>query len=112
MPRNLGTRRKQGLKYERLEQGNETRSHTRDLGLNELVSASITFTASPGRATGANGTFPTNKWNVNDPVLIVGANLNNGYFTITGLDATNQSYLALDPPPKNEGPVTVTIRTP
>jgi len=108
----LGTCSKQGLKYERLAQGHETRFHTRDLGMTKLVTASITFTSSNGNATGANGTFPTTGFVVNDPVLIEGANLNNGFFTITGLDATNQSYLVLDPPPKDEGPVTVTLRTP
>ncbi|MFZ3238752.1 MAG: hypothetical protein WA417_01225 [Stellaceae bacterium] len=87
----LGTRTKQGLKYERLAQGSMTRTYTRDLHMTKLVSASITFTSSNGRATGANGTFPTTGFVVNDPMLIEGANLNNGYFTITGLDATNQS---------------------
>lgn len=49
MPPSLGTRLKQGFKYERLAQGAETRTHTRDLGLTPLVSASITFSSS-GRA--------------------------------------------------------------
>lgn len=114
MPASLGTRSKNGLRYERRPQGNDTRGYTRDLGMTKLVTASITFTASNGRATGANGTFPTTGFVVNDPVWIEsGAVLNAGaFFTITGFDATNQSYLVLDPPPKNEGPLTVTIRTP
>ncbi len=164
MPPSLGTRLKQGFKYERLAQGAETRTHTRDLGLTPLVSASITFSSSGASATGANGTFGVvtaisgaanngsgairltvgsttglftgklvavsnvggtteangtwaitvidgshidligsvfvhtytsggsafqSSWRVNDPVLVEGANLNNGFFTITGLDPTN-----------------------
>lgn len=112
MPVNLGTRSKRGLKFERWEEGNDTRSHTLDRGMTKLVSASITFTASNGRATGANGTFPTTGFIVNDPVLIAGANLNNGFFTITALDGANQAFLVLDPLPKNEGPLAVTLRTP
>ena len=51
-------------------------------------------------------------WRVNDPVLVEGANLNNGFFTITALDPTNAAFLTLDPPPKNEGPISVLMRTP
>jgi hypothetical protein len=106
----MGTRTKQSLHYERLDQGAQTRTLTRDLGMTKLVTASITFGSN--RATGANGTFPATGFAVNDPVLVEGANLNNGYFTVTGLDGTNHAYLVLDPPPKTEGPLTVAIRTP
>jgi hypothetical protein len=112
MPPGVGTRTKRSFRQERVTQGHMTRTFTRDLGMTKLVTASITFTSSNGRATGANGTFPTSGFIVGDDVLIEGANLNNGYFHITGLDATNQSYLVLDPPPANEGPITVTLRTP
>jgi hypothetical protein len=170
-----------------LAQGAETRTHTRDLGLTPLVSASITFSSSGASATGANGTFGVvtaisgaanngsgairltvgsttglftgklvavsnvggtteangtwaitvidgshidligsvfvhtytsggsafqSSWRVNDPVLVEGANLNNGFFTITALDPTNAAFLTLDPPPKNEGPISVLMRTP
>lgn len=107
-----GTRSKQSLRHERVDQGHMTRTLTRDLGMTKLVTASITFVSATGRATGANGTFPTTGFIAGDDVLIEGADLNNGYFNITGLDPTNQSYLVLDPPPANEGPLTVTIRTP
>ena len=109
MPSPMGTRTKATLHYERVDQGAETRFHTRDVGMTKNVTASITFGS--GNATGANGTF-TGTFAVNDPVLIEGANLNNGFFTITALDATNAAYLTLDPPPKAEGPLTVTLRTP
>lgn len=107
-----GTRTKQGFRQERVDQGHMTRTFTRDLGMTKLVTASITFTSATAEATGANGTFPTTGFKVGDDVLIEGANINNGYFHITGLDGTNQSYLVLAPPPANEGPITVTIRTP
>ncbi len=64
-----------------------------------------------GAATGANGTF-TGTFAVNDPVLVEGTNLNNGYFTATALDTVNAAFLMLDPPPKAEGPITATLRTP
>lgn len=111
MPGGLGTRTAATLAYEKIDQGHETRFHTRDKGMKKNVTASITFTASNGRATGANGTFTTT-FAVNDPVMIQGANLNDSYFTVVALDAVNAAYLQLDPPPKDEGPLTVTLRTP
>ena len=73
--------------------------------------ASITFVSASGQTQAANGTF-ANTFAVNDPMLIEGANLNNGFFTVLALDTVNSSYLTLDPPPKDEGPITVTMRTP
>lgn len=111
MPVTTGTRARQEPFNTRIDQGNETRSHTRDIGMTKNVTASVTFVNSATKqAQAANGTFAA--FAVNDQVLVDGANLNNGFFTVTGLDGTNQSYLVLDPPPKNEGPITVTIRTP
>lgn len=107
----VGTRTMTGFRKERPEQGSLTRGYTRDKGMTKNVSASITFTASDGRATGANGTF-TSTFAVGDPVLIQNSNLNNGFHTVTALDGVNAAYLTLDPPPKNEGPITVTLRTP
>ena len=105
----LGTRTKSGFTQERLGQGSQTRSYSADLGMTKLVNASITFGS--GNATGANGTF-TGTFAVNDPVLIEGCNLNNGYFNILALDTVNAAFLTLDPPPKAEGPITVSLRTP
>jgi hypothetical protein len=105
----LGTRTRQSFQKERIDQGDHTRFHTRDLGMTKLVTASITFGG--GNATGANGTF-TGTFIVGDPVLIEGANLNNSYFIVTALDAVNAAFLTLDPPPQAEGPITVTLRTP
>jgi hypothetical protein len=68
MPPSLGTRLKQGFKYERLAQGAETRTHTRDLGLTPLVSASITFSSSGASATGANGTFGVSRPSAARPI--------------------------------------------
>jgi hypothetical protein len=48
---------------------------------------------------------------VQDVVLIEGCNINNGYFTVTGIDTVNSAYLVLDPPPAAEGPITATVRT-
>lgn len=109
MPNRLGTRTQQSMRKERIDQGSNTRAMTSDLGMTKNVTASITFGG--GTATGANGTF-TGTFAVGDPVLIDGANLNNGYFTVTALDTVNAAFLTLDPPPKAEGPLTVTLRTP
>jgi hypothetical protein len=87
-----------------------TRSQNTDRGLVKNVTASITFGG--GNAAGANGTFPTNSFVVGDTVEVFGAALNSGFFTVNALDGANQSFLSLDPPPKAEGPITVTIRTP
>ncbi|MGH7110754.1 MAG: hypothetical protein ACREFK_10025 [Stellaceae bacterium] len=109
MPINLGTRTKQTLHFKRIDQGSATRSRNQDLGMTKLVVAAITFGG--GNAAGANGTF-ANTFALNDPVLIEGANLNNGFFTVTALDTINNAFLTLDPPPKAEGPIAVTLRTP
>jgi hypothetical protein len=111
MPINLGTRVQQGFRQGRLEQGSDTRSRNEDPGMLKRVVASITFVAASGQATAANGTF-ANTFAVGDPLLVQGAALNNGFFNITALDTVNSSYLVLDPPPKNEGPITVILRTP
>lgn len=110
MPRNLGTRTQANQTNNRLERESETRTHTRDKGMSKRVVASITFTGGNGRASAANGTF-VNTFALGDPVLIGGTNLNNGFFEIVGLDAGNNAFLTLDPPPKDEGPVTCEIRT-
>lgn len=109
----LGTRTKQGLHYGAVTQQHDTRSHnTRDLGMSKRVSGSLIFTASNGRVTGANGTF-TGTFAVNDLVLVLGGAINNGSsFTVTALDGVNAAYLVLSPPPKDEGPITVELRTP
>lgn len=109
MPNRLGTRTQQSMRKERIDQGSDTRALTRDAGMTKNVTASITFGS--GNATGANGTFAST-FAVGDPVLIDGALLNNGYFTVTALDGVNNAFLTLDPAPKAEGPLTVTLRTP
>lgn len=111
MPINLGTRVQQGFRHERLDQGSDTRSRNQDPGMTKRVVASITFVSASGQAQAANGTF-ANTFAVGDPLLIQDAVLNTGFFNITALDAVNSSYLVLDPPPKDEGPITVTLRTP
>ena len=111
MPSPMGTRTKQTAFYSRIDQGAQTRFLQGDPGMTKLVTASLTFAASGATITGANGTF-TGTFAVNDPILVEGADLNNGYFTVTGLDTTNAAYLTVDPPPKNEGPLTVLVRTP
>lgn len=111
MPEGLGTRTSQNVAKERIDQGRETRFHTRDKAMSKNITASITFASATGRATGAGNTF-LNTFAVNDPVLVGGSNLNNGFFTVTALDGGGNAFLVLDPPPKDEGPITVTMRTP
>lgn len=111
---NIGTRIRATLGNNRTENGTINGSETLDKGLLPLVTASLTFTKSTARISGANGTFANSgvsRFRKGDVILIAGANLNRGQFAVTGVDGTNFSYLAVDPPPKDEGPITVTIRT-
>jgi hypothetical protein len=110
MPEQFGTRTRQGFAKERIEQGSITLGYTRDNGMRKNVSASLTF-ATAGTITGANGTF-TGTFAVGDDIMVESVNLNNGFFRVTGLDATNAAYLTVDPPPKAEGPIAATVRTP
>lgn len=108
MPDSVGTRTRQNLSRERADQGSDTRSHTRDLKMSKNVTSSATFTTD-GKITGSNGDFSA--FALNDTILVQNALLNNGFFTITALDGTNHAFVTVDPPPKAEGPLSVTIRT-
>jgi hypothetical protein len=89
--------------------GRLDRGMQQDPGMTKRVVASITFVASPtSQLQAANGTF-TN-FAVDDIISIEGTNVNNAIRTVQGIDATNQSYLTVDVPPKTEGPVTATVR--
>jgi hypothetical protein len=105
----VGTRQRASAVHTRIDQGHQTRGFSRDVGMSKNISASITFTTSPAEASAANGTFAA--FAVQDVVLIEGCNINNGYFTVTGIDTVNSAYLVLDPPPAAEGPITATVRT-
>ena len=107
MPKSIGTRANQTLKNERMDQGEQSRFYSCDVGMSKNVTASITFGS--GALTATNGTFTA--FAVQDQILVGGTNLNNGYSTVTAIDGTNQSFLTVDPPPKAEGPVTATVRT-
>jgi hypothetical protein len=75
------------------------------------ITASFTFSPSPPRIIGANGTF-LNTFAVGDPIVVLETSINDGFFTVTGLDTVNNAYLTIDPPPKSGGPITATVRTP
>lgn len=107
MPDSLGSRTTANLFRSRIEQGSETRGHQQDVGMSKRRVTTATFTASNGRITGSNGDFTA--FALNDPILVEGVNLNNGYKTVTGLDGVNGAYLVLDPPPKDEGPIANTV---
>lgn len=109
MAKSIGTRSNQTLKNERMDQGHMSRAYSRDVGMSKLVTASLTFATAGATATGANGAFAA--FAVQDQILTAGTNLNDGYATITGIDTANHAFVVLDPPPKNEGPVTATVRT-
>lgn len=111
MTQRLGTRSRNGFEHERIDQGANTRSYTRDVGMSKNVTDTMTFATSGATVTGSNGDFTA--FGVGDPIMVENTNLNNGYFVVTGIDGTNQAFLVLDPPPKNEGPLAgVTVRTP
>lgn len=105
----VGTRvRQNGLRVTP-PQGSVNGGTTRDVGLLPDVTASCTFSATAGDVTAADGTFAG--FAVNEVVFVKGSNLNDGFFTVTGTDLTNEAFLVLEPAPKAEGPITVTIRT-
>lgn len=103
----LGTRVRQNFHNERNPQGALTKFYTRDLGMSKNVTASTTFAAGTGKATAAAATFAA--FAVGDDVVVEGTNTNNGYFHVIATDAS--TFITLDPPPKNEGPVSATVRS-
>ncbi len=109
MPSSIGTRQRQNFQKERVSQGNETRTHSADIGMTKNVTAAITFAAGAAQLQAANGTFVN--FAVGDPILVEGTNLNNGRHAVTAIDAVNSAYLTVDPPPKDEGPLNATVRT-
>lgn len=110
MPRSEGTRTKQNFENERVDQGRETRTHTRDLGLSKNVTASITFVnGGTNQLQAANGTFAN--FAVNDVILVEGTANNNGYKTVTAIDGVNHAFLTVDPGVANEGPINATVRS-
>lgn len=107
MPNSIGTRVQATATRERVDAGSDTRSHTRDLGMAKRVVTALTLTAASARIAGSNGDFAA--FAVEDPILVQGTNLNNGFFRVTGLDVTNQAYVTVTPAPKDEGPVSGAI---
>lgn len=105
-----GTRTKQGLTFSHPPEARFDRGYTRDVGLSKNVTASITFVnSSTKQLQAANGTFAP--FAVDDLIFVEGTNLNNGMFTVTAIDGTNQAFLTVDQSPNNEGPITATVRT-
>jgi hypothetical protein len=110
MPDSIGTRIKATQQQIDLDQGSATRSYTRDLGMTKLITDNFTFNATTHQITGTiGGEFSV--FAVDDPLLVQFTNLNNGYFNIDAVDPGG-NYMVLDPPPKQEGPINATIRTP
>lgn len=108
MPDSVGTRTQTDFRKSRIDQGAETRSHTRDVGMSKNVTASITFTASTGKLTAANGTFAA--FGIGDQILVGLTNQNNGFKSVTAIDVTNQSFLTVDPPCKDESAISCNVR--
>lgn len=91
-------------------QGTIESGFTRDVGMRRrIAAASLTFTASTGRISGANGTFVDIA--INRIIFVQNSNRNDGYFEVTARDNVNFASITVSPPPKDEGPVTVTMRT-
>lgn len=107
-----GTRQRQTTPSNRAPQGFVNSSFTRDIGMSKLVEGlSVTFVnSSTQQAQAANGSFTP--FAVDDQVEFLGSNLNGGVFTVKAIDTVNHSYLTLWEGCKNEGPITVTVRTP
>jgi hypothetical protein len=87
-----------------------TQSLTRDKGMSKNITAACTFVnGATKQVQGANGLFAA--FVVGDEVLIQGTSLNDGVFRVMAIDGVNQAFLTLNPSPKNESPLTATIRT-
>ena len=106
----IGTRTRQTRSATRADQGSQTRSYTRDLGMSKRVASTMTYTGANARISAFNGAFST--WQPYDAVLSQGTSLNNGYFRVLSIDPTNAAWLVVDPPPKDEGPLIAVVRTP
>jgi hypothetical protein len=104
----LGTRIRTSQPNNRIDQGVESRLYTRDLGMTKMVLDLLTFSSAQSRITGIPGEFSV--FALWDPIECYGAQFNNGYFTITFV-AADGSYVLVDPPPVNEGPVLCVVRT-
>jgi hypothetical protein len=102
-----GTRQKQTFSDNHQAATQDNGKLTRDVGLSKRATGSFTFAASTGRISGSNGTFSA--FAVNDPVTIYGTNLNNGDREVIAV-AGNGSYIQVDLPVKDEGPVTAEVR--
>ena len=103
----LGTRAKRSFQHGHPPSQTHDRGFSRDLGMTKRVVAAITFAASTGRSTGDAGTFAG--FAVGDRIGSVDTASNNGEFQVVTTDA--DTYIQLDLPVKDEGPVTCEIRT-
>lgn len=103
----LGTRLKQSFQYGHPPSQRLDRGLTQDLGMTKRVVVATTFTAVDGRATAASATFAN--FAVGDRLRINDTASNNGEFQVVATDA--DTYIQLDLPVKDEGPVTAEIRT-
>ena len=110
MPASLGTRTKQSRQTTRADQGSMTRSLNSDPGMTKRLAGSLVYSGANARISAFNGAFGA--WAPGDPVLSEGTSLNNGYFRVASIDPTNAAWLVVDPPPKDEGPVSAVVRTP
>lgn len=101
-----GTRSWQNLQLTvKLQQGNFSRSYTRDVGMTKLATGALVFSASGGTVTlaGTMGAF-----GYNDDVLVEGTVSNNGFYKVT---TTSTNAIGLSPAPRDEtAPATAFIR--
>lgn len=104
-----GTRTRQNVLNTHPPSGALDRGMQQDKGMTKRVATTLTMTASSKRIAGSNGDF-TN-FAVNDVIVVEGTNLNNGTYTVTGLDAANQAYLTVDQGVHDESSVAGIVRT-
>lgn len=107
-----GTRTRATIAYNHPPSVRLDRKQSSDLGNRAQVTASITFVNSATKQLqAANGTFPVAAWPVGLDIEVTGTSLNNGIFRITANDGANGAFLTVDNSPKNEGPLTATVRS-
>jgi hypothetical protein len=108
----IGTRGYSRNRQERVDQGQMTRTLDRDPDAMKLMEdITVSFVAASAQIQSTAGIFDF-AFVAGDDLLVEGANLNNGYFHVIAVGEPSFSYLLVDPPPKDEGPLMVTLRTP
>lgn len=107
---NLGTRSKATTSQNFQERCGAQTKLSRDVGMSKRVVTTATFTSSNGRITGSANDFLA--FLVGDPIVIYGAVLNSAAgHSVVAIDGASHAFLQFDQGVKDEGPISVEVRT-